>query len=338
MAGFRGLVENYGTKWLLVGSTDKMIFVPRNADKGVGRGAQQEDAEREAHGFLQERVQYLVSWGRDDEEDDTAKMKMLKLDRRLGPSFVRHSLLPESSQGDLHLVVARAPGSKKQVVSRGESAGSKKAHITRHPTIRPWPCTSCLSLAVGSKTIMKMSILTIKKKACLLLLMAARSCSSFLAPPDNCGASCRSRCDRASKAAYGGGRCIESSRHSPSALGKRRSHLRITPVEQLNFETGEVINSFPSVTEAARALGIPRNRVSDVLSDGVKSGSGFFWRRSGDDAMPPARTYGGIPIEQVDVETGKVINVFPSSAEAARSLGIRTKSISRVVVFQYSLA
>ena len=64
MAGFRGLVENYGTKWLLFGSTDKMIFVPRNADKGVGRGAQQEDAEREAHGFAFARgVQCLVSWG-----------------------------------------------------------------------------------------------------------------------------------------------------------------------------------------------------------------------------------------------------------------------------------
>ena len=65
MARFRGLVENYGRYRLLLGSSADMnlIFVPRNADKGVGRGAQQEDTEREAHGFLQEQVQYLVSWG-----------------------------------------------------------------------------------------------------------------------------------------------------------------------------------------------------------------------------------------------------------------------------------
>ena len=66
MARFRGLVENYGRYQLLLGSSADMnlIFVPRNADKGVGRGAQQKDTEREAHGFLQVRaVQYLVSWG-----------------------------------------------------------------------------------------------------------------------------------------------------------------------------------------------------------------------------------------------------------------------------------
>ena len=69
--------------------------------------------------------------------------------------------------------------------------------------------------------------------------------------------------------------------------------MRITPVEQLDFETGEVINSFPSIKEAARALGIPPNCVSDVLNGRSKSSGGFFWRRSGDDVMPTARgSYG----------------------------------------------
>ena len=107
--------------------------------------------------------------------------------------------------------------------------------------------------------------------------------------------------------------------------------MRITPVEQLDFETGEAINSFPSVKEAARALGIPQKGVSAVLNGRSKSSGGFFWRRSGDDAMPPARTYGRIPIEQVDMETGKVMNVFSSTAEAARSLGIFDGSINRIV-------
>ena len=65
MARFRGLAEN--TRWLLLGSSAdmNMIFEPRNADKGVGRGAQQDDTEREAHCFLHERVQYLIaSWTR----------------------------------------------------------------------------------------------------------------------------------------------------------------------------------------------------------------------------------------------------------------------------------
>ena len=195
-----------------------------------------------------------------------------------------------------------------------------------------WP-SPWLSLTVGSKNIVKMSILTIKKKACLLLLAAAaRSCSSFFAPPDNCGASYRSRCDRAVKAAYSGGRCIDSSRHSPSALGKCHSPLRITPVEQLDFETGEVINSFPSIKEAARALGIPREGVSDVLNGRRKSSGGFFWCRSGDDVMPTARgSYGRVPIEQLDFETGEVINSFPSIKEAARALGIPPNCVSDVL-------
>ena len=39
-----------------------------------------------------------------DDEDDAKQdeNEARSIDRRLGPSFVRHSALPESSQGDLH--------------------------------------------------------------------------------------------------------------------------------------------------------------------------------------------------------------------------------------------
>ena len=102
--------------------------------------------------------------------------------------------------------------------------------------------------------------------------------------------------------------------------------MRVTPVEQLDFETGEVLNLFPSVKEAEIETGNSQPNIHSVLRGRSKSAGGFFWRRAGDDALPPPTSFS--PVEQLDFETGEVINSFPSAKQAASELGISQANIS----------
>ena len=97
---------------------------------------------------------------------------------------------------------------------------------------------------------------------------------------------------------------------------------RATPVEQVDFETGEVINVFESQTEAAKAVeGVSSRGISCVINGHLKSAGGFFWRRKGDKTLPTPKLKHPKPVEQIDMETGKVINVYPSATHAARAVG-----------------
>ena len=111
------------------------------------------------------------------------------------------------------------------------------------------------------------------------------------------------------------------------------TELRITPVEQVDFETGEVINVFDSQTEAARSVeGVENSEnISAVINGKSKSAGGFFWRRKGEKKLPTPRLLNpnSIPVEQIDMETGKVINVYRSAGHAARAVGGRSGSILR---------
>ena len=95
------------------------------------------------------------------------------------------------------------------------------------------------------------------------------------------------------------------------------------PVEQVDLQSGETIHTFPSAAEAVRTLGntVSSHGISVVLHGKRKSCGGYFWRRAGDKTMPRQRTFGAIPVEQVDIQSGETINTFPSAAEAGRTLG-----------------
>ena len=102
------------------------------------------------------------------------------------------------------------------------------------------------------------------------------------------------------------------------------------PVEQVDLQTGEVINTFQSQTKAARTLGIKQSRIAEVLGGKIYSCGGYFWRRAGDKAMPSQHKM----VEQVDRRTGEVINTFLSASEAVRTLNttaINSSGISCVI-------
>jgi len=101
------------------------------------------------------------------------------------------------------------------------------------------------------------------------------------------------------------------------------------PVEQVDRQTGEVINTFPSAAEAARTLGgkITASGISMVIRGKYKSHGNFIWRRP-NGFRPDGFSRS---IEQVDIETGEVLHVYPSIADAARTTGYTKQSIQRIV-------
>ena len=96
------------------------------------------------------------------------------------------------------------------------------------------------------------------------------------------------------------------------------------PVEQVDRQTGEVINTFPSAKEAAGTLGgeITASGISAAICGRSTSHGNFIWRRP--DGYSRS-------IEQVDIETGEVLHVYPSIAEAARTTGYTKQSIQCIV-------
>jgi NUMOD1 domain len=111
------------------------------------------------------------------------------------------------------------------------------------------------------------------------------------------------------------------------------------PVEQVDLVTGEVVNTFSSATEASKSLGTDLSGICHALAGRRNSCKGYFWRRVGEDdddngntELPKKwRTSARIPVEQVDIGTGTIINTFPTMAEAARSVNGSIDCISNVV-------
>lgn len=129
-----------------------------------------------------------------------------------------------------------------------------------------------------------------------------------------------------------GGRCSKVSTDDGSAVRP----LLTAPIDQVDLETGHVIQSFASVSEAVRSVeGASNSGISHVIHDRQKSCGGFFWRRrpSDDRVMSiDQNSHRRIPVEQVDVNTGKVLATYASCAEATKAVGgSGSEAVHRVV-------
>ena len=114
--------------------------------------------------------------------------------------------------------------------------------------------------------------------------------------------------------------------------------LRGSPkaVEQLDPVSGEVIESFKSVSEASRETGILDSSISLAVKGKTRHAGTYLWREKGDKAIPSLfegppspGTNNAIPIEQLDPLTGDVIQSFKTLREASRQIGIDLSSIHR---------
>lgn len=107
------------------------------------------------------------------------------------------------------------------------------------------------------------------------------------------------------------------------------------PVEQVDLESGEIINTFDSIKEAAEAVGSAtmstRKSIGQVVNGRIRSAAGFFWRRKGDHKKFPRPRKWYTPCEQIDMETLQVVAVYPSVKAAAKAMNCDSQFISRIL-------
>lgn len=92
-------------------------------------------------------------------------------------------------------------------------------------------------------------------------------------------------------------------------------------LKQYNFD-GILINSWESVSDASRSLGISRTGISNVINKKSKSSGGFLWSYNGSEFI--------IKEDKLKVFTknGEFINSYKTLSEAERDLGIQKNMIS----------
>jgi len=97
-------------------------------------------------------------------------------------------------------------------------------------------------------------------------------------------------------------------------------------IEQICLKTTRVLATFPSINSASKTTGINRRVVSRVLERrGVANGGGFFWRYAGETHGPwenPPRKKNAA-VEQLELETGRVIAEFDSLADAKSAMNVK---------------
>jgi hypothetical protein len=111
----------------------------------------------------------------------------------------------------------------------------------------------------------------------------------------------------------------------------RRQVMARGPVEQVDLKTGETLAAYPSVGEAAVAVGAKPPNIYKVLAGTKYSCKGFFWRHQGSKTLPSAHANGKLAVEMVSLESGKVLKTFPSVVAAANASGISGGNISGVI-------
>ena len=105
------------------------------------------------------------------------------------------------------------------------------------------------------------------------------------------------------------------------------------PVIQCSLD-GEYINRFDSVVEASDETGIRRTTISGNLTRKYKTAGGFIFVYEKDYPIKDVGSYKrntkGVPVEQIDKETGAVLKIFSSMKDAADFVGGDHRNIQKV--------
>ena len=106
------------------------------------------------------------------------------------------------------------------------------------------------------------------------------------------------------------------------------SHKRFQrEVNKIDINTGEIIETYDSVRGAARVNGIDNSDLSKICrNSGVANG--YRWEYTGNQYE--VKDYSPKMINQIDLETGAIVNTYPSISEAARAINGDTSYISKV--------
>ena len=100
-------------------------------------------------------------------------------------------------------------------------------------------------------------------------------------------------------------------------------------VEMYSFD-GKLLQTFPSVSEAARQTGCERSAIKRCCRGELQSHGGYIWKCS---EILYEKKYNNTAkkIQQICPDTNEVIQVFNSISQAAKSLGKETSLIRRVL-------
>ena len=116
---------------------------------------------------------------------------------------------------------------------------------------------------------------------------------------------------------------------------KERSHYRQEAahkpyrrvVEQIDISTGKVLKSYESVQAASEEIGCDSSYLSRTCRKN-KIAFGYRWRYRND--MYVKKDFASKPVCQVDLDTGRIINVFPSTLAAAKAIHGDSSYLSKV--------
>ena len=105
----------------------------------------------------------------------------------------------------------------------------------------------------------------------------------------------------------------------------------LRPVRQYDLD-GVFIKDFPSLVAAKKEMGLKTSSGIHQCCSGRKpTCSGFKWSYADQISPPVRKTRGRRKVEQIDLDTGKTINIFNSIKDAKKALGhVGTSHISNV--------
>ena len=98
-------------------------------------------------------------------------------------------------------------------------------------------------------------------------------------------------------------------------------------VFQIDINTNEIINSFDSISSAAKAIKGDSSYLSKICRDN-KIAYGYKWSYNGKPVSK--RNFSKRPVEQIDLKTGNVINTYESISAAAKAINGDSSYLSKV--------
>jgi hypothetical protein len=114
---------------------------------------------------------------------------------------------------------------------------------------------------------------------------------------------------------------------TPSIKKAKRS------IDQINPETGEIINTFSSIEAAGRSLGLTTGTAIGIALREKRVSRGFLWRYTG---VSKEEQYACQPVLKVCCSTGEKIQ-FKTIADAARDVNISAPALRQRVLTQVHL-
>lgn len=101
-------------------------------------------------------------------------------------------------------------------------------------------------------------------------------------------------------------------------------------INQYTLE-GKYLKTYAAIRQAARETGIDHALIGRCCNHKVSHAGGYLWSYVEEEVIIPSKPILRRKIEQIDLETGKVINVYNNAADAARALNKKSSTNIRNV-------